>query len=706
MAAVSTGEYLLTYLRTYDTQTPDLPSRFMDRLSRAVDALRRRGDEEERRPARGAPLDLEVAAAGRAPGRAGPRDPRAAARGRGSRGDRPPRRRSARSSTGSSRVSEDRWPALGDVARDLRYRVFDQPAFEAARRKVYAEMDEILDAGSWPSPARRSAQERVRLLVDCPQPLQSLYLGRFESAPAATREAMLEVLTRRYYRFRPLENFRSVSFEGRAGGARRVRLRGDPAPRRLDLVRSTATSSRPFATSRRTSPPLRPSTTSSSTSTPGAPGLSATPTPRAAELKAVVDGVGFGPRVVRVVAALAGAGAGLGMGGMQHFTFRPGEGGFAEDKLYRGSPPDDRQAARPLAPRGLRHRAAPVGRGRLPLPRRRPREPEGRAPLRPRRGARPDAGATTPRARLVGLPQMERTLLEAFEAIRLFQAHRKPEDRLQWNRVFLYVWPAVLVRGDGDPRLRPARGAGGGGARPREGRDPGPRSRRLGAGRTEGGRLLRLAGGADRHHRLRHSAERQAAPHPLRVRAEGRAPPPARPDLSVRDPPDAHARRRTPPTPTSRPGEFEEWDLDAQNVLVPVVAAAGKEPVEHRRRAPHELHVQDSRGNDARRPPRRPDGRDGLPRRAGVPPHPRRARPRREDGRAARVVRPLGGREDRHGLGHREHGLDLARPAPPHHVHAGGQRGERHRLRHQRRRPALLERRGDDAHAHAGGSSS
>ena len=178
--------------------------------------LRRRGNEEERRAARGAPLDLEVAAAGRAPGRAGPRDPRAAPRGRGSRGHLRLAGACVRSSTGSSPSPKDRWPALGDVARDLRYRVFDQPAFEAARRKVYAEMDEVL-ARVVAEPGAPEREERVRLLVDCPQPLQSLYLGRFESAPAATREAMLEVLTRRYYRFRPLENFRSVSFDGRAG---------------------------------------------------------------------------------------------------------------------------------------------------------------------------------------------------------------------------------------------------------------------------------------------------------------------------------------------------------------------------------------------------------------------------------------------------------------------------------------------------------
>ena len=200
------------------------------------EALRHRGDQEERRAARGAPLDLEVAAAGRAPGRAGPRDPRAAARGRGGRdhlrlggpafAPRPARLR-LRGPVACARRRGAR-PAL--------------PGLRPARLRGRAE-EGLRGDGRGPRPARRRARlgriarSAVRLLVDCPQPLQSLYLGRFESAPAATREAMLEVLTRRYYRFRPLENFRSVSFDGRAGALRGVRVRGGPAPRRLDLVR-------------------------------------------------------------------------------------------------------------------------------------------------------------------------------------------------------------------------------------------------------------------------------------------------------------------------------------------------------------------------------------------------------------------------------------------------------------------------------------
>ena len=75
-------------------------------------------------------------------------------------------------------------------------------------------------------------------------------------------------------------------------------------------------------------------------------------------------------------------------------------------------------------------------------------------------------------------------------------------------------------------------------------------------------------------------------------------------------------------------------------------------------------------------------------------------RPGRGDGRADRVVRPVGRGQDRHGLGQREPRLGRPRAAPARRAHAGRRRGRHRRRRHQRRRPAVLERRVDDAHAH------
>jgi acetyl-CoA carboxylase carboxyltransferase component len=128
---------------------------------------------------------------------------------------------------------------------------------------------------------------------------------------------------------------------------------------------------------------------------------------------------------------------------MQHFTFRPGEGGFVEDKLYR--------AMHPMIGKRLDlWRLEGFDIERLPsaedvylfkgVARENPKD-ERLFALAEVRDLTPALDGS---GRLVSLPQMERMLLEAFEAIRVFQAHRKVEERLHWNRVFLYVWPPFL----------------------------------------------------------------------------------------------------------------------------------------------------------------------------------------------------------------------------------------------------------------------
>ena len=434
---VSTGEYLLTYLRTFDTQTPDLPNRFLERLGRAVAHYGVEGTKKgaalreallwiwkaRQRAEHQVELVLAILERRLADAEAG-----AAAAS--------PEFRSLLDRLVT--VAENRWPALGDVARDLRYRVFDQAAFEESRRAVYVEMDEVL-ARLVAEPGAFERADRVRVLVDCPQPLQTLYIGRFDEASAEEQAAMLEVLTKRYYRFRPLENFRPASFDGRVGGLAEYVFEGT-----RHLVVSTYSLDADFEKALRdvaaylaANPSEHDVLIDVYSWRPGPPEDADA---KAAALKGVVDSLGFPPRVVRVVSAVAGAGAGLGMGSMQHFTFRAADGGFVEDKPYRSLHPM-------IGKRLDLWRLEGFDLERLPsaedvylfrgVARENPKD-ERLFALAEVRDLTP---ATDAHGRLVSLPQMERTLLEAFEAIRLFQAHRKVEDRLQWNRVFLYVWP-------------------------------------------------------------------------------------------------------------------------------------------------------------------------------------------------------------------------------------------------------------------------
>jgi hypothetical protein len=95
----------------------------------------------------------------------------------------------------------------------VRYRYFDQPLFERARQQEYDQIEEHLGyLASNPEAADR--YERVRALIECPQPLFNLISGRFATADQALRKLMLEALTRRYYRIRELTNFRSVNVDG------------------------------------------------------------------------------------------------------------------------------------------------------------------------------------------------------------------------------------------------------------------------------------------------------------------------------------------------------------------------------------------------------------------------------------------------------------------------------------------------------------
>ncbi len=48
--------------------------------------------------------------------------------------------------------------------------------------------------------------------------------------------------------------------------------------------------------------------------------------------------------------------------------------------------------------------------------------------------------------RIVQLPHLERMLTEALAGIRLFQSRRPTNERLYWNRIFLYVWPPLYLQ--------------------------------------------------------------------------------------------------------------------------------------------------------------------------------------------------------------------------------------------------------------------
>ena len=104
-------------------------------------------------------------------------------------------------------------PAVHDLAREVRYRCFDRPILLAARDRMYAEAeDDLAQLDADPAPQDRA--ERIRALVECPQPLHRLALRPLPVALHRLRRSILEVIVRRYYRIRDLHDVAFTPFEG------------------------------------------------------------------------------------------------------------------------------------------------------------------------------------------------------------------------------------------------------------------------------------------------------------------------------------------------------------------------------------------------------------------------------------------------------------------------------------------------------------
>ncbi|GAA3222923.1 biotin carboxylase N-terminal domain-containing protein [Pseudonocardia petroleophila] len=99
-----------------------------------------------------------------------------------------------------------RHPVVGSLARRVRYTCFDAPLIAAERARGQQQVREQLDALPGPDdPARAEGIERI---VAAAEPILDVFGERHHAA-------MLEVMTRRYYRIRPLRDVRLSDRGGR-----------------------------------------------------------------------------------------------------------------------------------------------------------------------------------------------------------------------------------------------------------------------------------------------------------------------------------------------------------------------------------------------------------------------------------------------------------------------------------------------------------
>ncbi len=159
-------------------------------------------------------------------------------------------------------ATQVRYPVIGDVARNLRFRLFDEPQIRKAREHIYDGVREALQYLA-DNPDAPDYAARIDALVATPELLIDLLAQRI-SSPGP----LLEIVTRQYYEIRALEDVKT--FE-QAGG-QFVTGSYELAGQQLHLVSTVTDRERLSATlqrRRRESPDPRRTTSWSTSICPG-----------------------------------------------------------------------------------------------------------------------------------------------------------------------------------------------------------------------------------------------------------------------------------------------------------------------------------------------------------------------------------------------------------------------------------------------------
>lgn len=103
---------------------------------------------------------------------------------------------------------------VADLARDARFRFIDEPIVEAGQALTQARMEAHLDALA-ENPLRVERAERIRALVEAPQPMREALLRRRLATDDRDMQAIiLEIRARRWYSTRLIRDLRVVEVEG------------------------------------------------------------------------------------------------------------------------------------------------------------------------------------------------------------------------------------------------------------------------------------------------------------------------------------------------------------------------------------------------------------------------------------------------------------------------------------------------------------
>ncbi|QDQ99430.1 biotin carboxylase N-terminal domain-containing protein [Tomitella fengzijianii] len=340
-----------------------------------------------------------------------------------------------------------RYPVIGDAARNLRFRLYDQPRIAQTRQDSFDRIRGVL-ARLAENPRATDYTRRIARLISTPEPLTDL-LAAHVARDAAEAGPLLDVITRRYYDIRDLTGVELTSRGGHHFVTGSYTLQGDTLrlvsalgshdsiSELLDEVDGiTAGVYAGGADGERTRTLVTDLyiTWPETITDPDAVGE---------ELRTLLAGretTGDGRRVTFTVCSDTGPN--------HQFTFRPdADGAPQEEVVIRDLHPLTAQRLDLWRLKnfvGTRMPAAP-GTYLYHLEGRENPSDERLIALAEVRDATPEFDAA---GEVVGMPEIERTLTACLDGIRRAQGARAGKRRLDANRVVLYIWPTITLAPD------------------------------------------------------------------------------------------------------------------------------------------------------------------------------------------------------------------------------------------------------------------
>ena len=337
--------------------------------------------------------------------------------------------------------TQDRYPAVHDLAREIQYHYFERPIQEQVANQALNRAGEILSG----LPAEAEAADkaaRIEELVELPYPLKGFMSRRLAQAKRDERLVMLEALARRYYKMCELKDFEIHSdagidvsscwyeYEGKKIHFFATHISGERLSEAIAVLNrrvETVPSSEDVVVDYYV---LHGDELES-------------PDKTSDGLRQLLEATAPPHPVRRIIVSATGSETGLGANELQAFTFRMKDDGFQEEVIYRGMHPmlskrlflwrlKDLETERVESAEDVYlYRVTGKDERLICL-----------AEVRDLTPVRDAAG------RVVALPSLERTLSKCLVEIRREQSTRPERKRYQWNRVHLFLWPRLDISQD------------------------------------------------------------------------------------------------------------------------------------------------------------------------------------------------------------------------------------------------------------------